>query len=197
MAHASPPQTGLRERKRQETLRRITDVGVRLFIENGFENTTIDEIAAAADISRRTFFYYFKSKDDVLLSMQGGMGDMIADALRAHPGGTSPMEALRNAILQASVPFDTENLIAIDRAMRSSEAVRLRKQASYIQHEQTVFAALRERWPAPERETALRLLAMTAIGAIRLSLEQFSAEDGKRPLIALLSEAFGALQVEI
>ncbi|MGE6036642.1 TetR family transcriptional regulator, partial [Klebsiella pneumoniae] len=72
MADASDvaPPTGVRERKRRETLRRITDAGVRLFIEKGFDGTTVDEVAAAAGISRRTFFHYFDSKDDILLSLQ-------------------------------------------------------------------------------------------------------------------------------
>ncbi|MFF5010942.1 TetR family transcriptional regulator [Streptomyces phaeochromogenes] len=57
---------GLRERKRRETRQRITHVGMRLFLTNGFDATTLDMIAAAADVSRRTFFSYFDSKDDVL-----------------------------------------------------------------------------------------------------------------------------------
>ena len=65
---------GTRERKRQETLRRITDAGVKLFSTKGYDETTLDEVAAAAGISRRTFFHYFKSKDDILLSLQRGMG---------------------------------------------------------------------------------------------------------------------------
>ncbi len=63
------PRQGVRERKRRETLQRITDAGIRLFVEKGYEATTLDEIAAAAGISRRTFFYYFKSKDEILLSL--------------------------------------------------------------------------------------------------------------------------------
>jgi AcrR family transcriptional regulator len=188
---------GLRERKRRETLKRITDAAICLFIEKGYEATTLGEIAAAADISRRTFFYYFKSKDDILLSLQSGMGDMLAAALRDGPQDLRPIDAVHDAVVKVCAPFPAEDMIAIDRLMRASEAVQARKQASYIQHERTLFAALRERWPEPERETALRLVAMLSIGAVRLSLDALSREDGKRPLVELLDEAFNALKAEI
>ena len=57
---------GLRERKRRETLQRIAEVGLKLFSEHGYEATTLEAIAEAAGIPPRTFFYYFKTKDEVL-----------------------------------------------------------------------------------------------------------------------------------
>ncbi len=188
---------GLRERKRRETLKRITDAGMCLFIEKGYEATTLDDIAAVAGISRRTFFYYFKSKDDILLSLQSGMGDMIVDALQHAPRDRRPLDAIRDAIVTVCAAVPADDMIAIDRLMRSSEAVQARKQASYIQHERALFAALRERWPEPERETGLRLVAMLAIGATRLACDALSREGGKRPLTELLHEAFDALESEI
>lgn len=188
---------GLRERKRRETLKRITEAGMCLFIEKGYEATTLDDIAAEAGISRRTFFYYFKSKDDILLSLQSGMGDMIVDALQHAPRDKRPLDAIRDAIVTVCAAVPADDMIAIDRLMRSSEAVQARKQASYIQHERALFAALRERWPEPERETGLRLVAMLAIGATRLASDALSREGGKRPLTELLHEAFDALESEI
>lgn len=200
MTNSSSPDArgeGLRERKRRETLQRITEAGMRLFIERGYEATTIDQIAVTAGISRRTFFYYFKSKDEILLSLQSGMGDMIVAALQDAPGDQRPLDAIRDAVLKVCAPIPADDMIAIDRLMRSSEAVRARKQASYVQHEATLFAALRQRWPEPERETGLRLVAMLAIGAMRLAFEALSREEGRRPIAELLNEAFDALQAEI
>lgn len=191
------PTEGLRQRKRRETLQRITDAGICLFIDKGYEATTIDEITAAAGISRRTFFYYFKSKDDILLSLQSGMGAMIADAVRSAPEGKRPLDAIRDAAVAICASVPTDDMIIIDRLMRSSDAVQARKQVSYVQHEQSLFAALRERWPERSSEMALRLVAMVAIGAIRLSTEIFNAEGGSRPIEAVLREAFGALELEI
>lgn len=188
---------GLRERKRRETLQRITDVAVGLFIAKGYGATTLDEIAAAADISRRTFFHYFKSKDDILLSMQSGMGEMLAAGLAEQSHDKSPFEAMRDAAVKIGAPYPAEEIIALDQLMRSSETVQARKQASYAHHEQTVFDALRERWPDPKRETGLRLVAMLTIGAIRLAIDKLTQEGGKRPFTELLEESFEALRLEI
>lgn len=191
------PAEGLRERKRLQTLQRIVEAGTRLFIAHGYEATTLDAIAAEAGISRRTFFYYFKSKDEILLSMQSGLGDMLAEALPKQPGDQRPIDAVRQAMVNIGANYHPEEMLVLDRLMRSSEAVQARKQASYVQHEATLFAALRELWPEPARETALRLVAMLSIGALRLSLDRFYREAGKRPIESLLHEAFDALEREI
>jgi AcrR family transcriptional regulator len=188
---------GLRERKRQETLRRITDAGICLFIDKGIDATTIDEIASKAGISRRTFFHYFVSKDDILLSLQKGMGETIAARVR-HAGDTlSPIDAIRDAVIGVCAEVPADDMVAIDRLMRSSPTVQARKQASYVEHERTLFAALRERWPEPAREMALRLVAMLAIGAIRLATENLGLKGEQRSLTELLEVAFDALTDEL
>jgi AcrR family transcriptional regulator len=183
---------GTRERKRRETQKRIIDAAIGLFAANGYGATTLDEIALAAGISRRTFFHYFDSKDDVLLFMQRGLGDMLVAALADQSAQLSPLEATRNALLGLSAPYPPDQLLSIDRLMRSSEAVQARKQASYVQAEQMLYAALAERWSAPEPE--LRLVALLTIGAMRLSLDAFSRAEGKRPIDELLRESFAAMQ---
>jgi AcrR family transcriptional regulator len=194
MSPADPhsPAEGLRNRKRRETAQRITDAGVSLFLERGIEATTLDDIAARAGISRRTFFYYFKSKDDILLSMQSGMGEMLATALRDEPQDKRPLQALRDATIRMAAPYPADQMLAMDRLMRSSPTVMARKQASYIAHEETLFAALCEKWPKGDR-TTLRLLALLTIGAVRLSLEAFNRAEGRQPLTRLLAETFAAL----
>jgi AcrR family transcriptional regulator len=188
---------GLRARKRQETLRRITDAGICLFIEKGIDATTLDEIAAMAGISRRTFFHYFKSKDDILISLQKGMGEMIAEQIRQADEGASPLEAVHASVIGVCAEVPTDDLVAIDRLMRSSPAVQARKQASYVEQEGLLFAALSARWPDPARRMALRLVAMLAIGAIRLATEAMSQEGERRSLIELLNAAFDALTCEL
>ncbi|OYW45470.1 MAG: TetR family transcriptional regulator [Sphingomonadales bacterium 32-68-7] len=194
---AAPTSEGLRERKRRETRQRITDAGNCLFIAKGYDATTLDEIAREAGISRRTFFYYFKSKDDILLSLQNGIGDLLVAALRDQPAEKAPLSAIRDAMLAVCGTIPADDMIAIDRLMRSSPAVQARKQASYVQNEQALFEVLRERHPEPGRETGLRLVAMLAIGAMRLASDALSREGGRRPFEDLLTEAFGALESEI
>ena len=188
---------GARERKKQETLRRITDAGICLFIEKGIDATTLDEIAAMAGISRRTFFHYFKSKDDILLSLQNRMGEMIAERVRQADDAATPLDAIRAAVIAVCAEVPTDDMVAIDGLMRSSPAVQARKQASYVEHERRIFAALSARWPDPQREMARRLVALLAIGAIRLATEALGQEGEQRSLIELLNAAFDALTSEL
>jgi AcrR family transcriptional regulator len=190
-------EEGLRARKRRETTRRITDAGIRLFLDRGYEATTLDDIAAAAAISRRTFFHYFKSKDDILISLQSGMGTMIADAIRKAPLDKQPLAAVRDAVIEVCAAVPPDDMLAIDRLMRSSETVQTRKQASYVEQERILLAALRERWPQTGREPALKLVAMIAMGAIRLSTEAFNREAGARTMPSLLRETFDTLETEL
>lgn len=184
---------GTRERKRQETLHRITEAGIKLFGARGYDATTVDEIAIEAGISRRTFFHYFKSKDDILLSLQRGMGERVVAALDEQPPDARPLDAARRAFLSVIAPYAPEEMLAIDRLMRSSEAVQARKHASYMHDEQTLFAALRERWPA-ESPITLRLVATVTINVGRLAIETWVGEGGRRPLTEVVSEAFDALR---
>ncbi|MDV3458283.1 TetR/AcrR family transcriptional regulator [Sphingomonas sp. HF-S4] len=193
----SVPAEGLRERKRRETAKRIKEAGIRLFVERGYDATTIDDIAAAADISRRTFFHYYQSKDDILLSMQNALGDILSAQLVDEPVAKKPLHAVRDAAIRVAEPVPADELLKLDRLMRSSEAVQARKVASYVRHEETLFAALCEKWPEPDRETALRMIAMVSIGAVRLSLDTLNREDGKRSLADILAEEFRALEGQL
>ena len=100
-------------------------------------------------------------------------------------------------MIRASAAYPAEDMIAIDRLMRSSDVVMARKQASYVEHERTVYEALREKFSPPGSETSLRIVAMVAIGAMRLALEAFNRDHGKRPIVEHLWDAFNALDREI
>src|ERR1700688_1374812 len=78
---------GRRDRKKNETRQALRDAAHRLFAEKGSSQTTIDDIAAAADVSRRTFFRYYDSKDDLLRSDVSDLLPVMLAALRARPAG--------------------------------------------------------------------------------------------------------------
>jgi AcrR family transcriptional regulator len=188
---------GLRARKRQETLERIAETALRLFSENGYDATTLDDIAAAAGISRRTFFYYFKSKEEILLDWQmRGFSASLHRAIMAQPPGKAPVEVVRDAMLALSAGFRTQEFISIDRVMQSSEILRSRKQATYALHESALHASLVERWPDPARSASLRLVAMASLGATRLAVEAWIQADGDRSVDTFLRAAFAGLRAE-
>jgi len=87
---------GLRERKKLKTKAAIQKEALRFFLKKGFDETTIEEIAAAAEISPSTFFNYFSSKEEVVF--QDELDPLILAAFDAQPEGTNPIRAVRNAM---------------------------------------------------------------------------------------------------
>lgn len=85
----------LRESKKRETRERISDVATALFFERGFDAVTVDEIAAAARVSKVTVFNYFPRKEDLHLDRNPDVKVLLHEALATKPKGQSPIEALR------------------------------------------------------------------------------------------------------
>ena len=185
---------GLRERKRRETLQRIADVGLKLFLSKGFEATTVDEIAAAADISRRTFFYYFDSKDDILLSRVTAYAEAVRIAAIENAAAGTPLAVARAALLKFGGQSHRPPMIAIARLIRNSQVLRTRRQAGLHQFEQALEAGLCQLWPAKTRRDELRLVAIVAIGALRLAVDAWLQQDGRRPLAKHVERSFKILQ---
>ncbi|MBB3103985.1 TetR/AcrR family transcriptional regulator [Azomonas macrocytogenes] len=192
------PAEGLRERKRRETRQRIAEVGQRLFLANGYESTTLDAIAAEAGISRRTFFSYFKSKDDIIFFwLDTDRASLIVSLLKTSPD-VPPLDAVRDVMVKHIARYTTEQMIAIDNLMLSSESLLARKQAHYAEQEQALFKALCEVWRQPERRPALRMVAMVSIGAMRVALQAWRDQTGQRkPASKFLRDAFDSLRSEL
>lgn len=193
-------EEGLRARKRRETLHRIAEQGLKLFLTNGYEATTLEAIAEAAGISRRTFFYYFKSKEEILLAWQdGGFIEILRAAVLQQSTKQSPLDAVKNALLGLTIRFqaDYKQLRVIERLMCANESLRIRHQAKYVEKEQAVFEALCQMWPQPKRQPALRIVAMMSVGALRLAIDNWNRDQGKRPISIYLKEAFADLKSEL
>src|SRR6478672_12919250 len=92
-------QPDLRERKKQRTRETIASAARRLFAERGYHETTLPDIAEAADVSTRTIFAYFASKEDILFSDFALMKDALAQALAERPEGQDALETVRKFIL--------------------------------------------------------------------------------------------------
>jgi len=192
-----PKPEGLRERKRRQTLQRIAEVGLKLFLANGYEATTLDEIAQAAGTSRRTFFYYFKSKHEILVAQISGYADQVKAAVLEHSPAGMPLDVARDALLKVAARAQSPQMIAMSRLMKGNEALLPGKLARYERLEQALYEALHQLWRGQERRDGLRLVAMVAIGAVRVASEVWFQQDGKRPLTEYIQEAFENLRAEI
>jgi AcrR family transcriptional regulator len=112
--------TGLRERKKQRTRDSLVRAAHELFVEKGYEETTVDEIVARVDVSQRTFFRYFSSKEEVAFSLQALVSERYVEAVRRRPPGGSPVEVLRKTLDEtwASIGEAIEEVVPLPLYMR-------------------------------------------------------------------------------
>jgi AcrR family transcriptional regulator len=114
---------GLRERKKQKTRLALIDAALSLFLEQGYEATTVDQIAAAVDVSPRTFFRYFATKEDVALSLAAdGQETMLAE-LATRPADEAPFTALSHAVRAMVTMLQEGDLDDTARFLRAREVI--------------------------------------------------------------------------
>ncbi|WP_196440889.1 TetR family transcriptional regulator [Planomonospora sp. ID67723] len=116
-------QPGLRERKKQRTRLALIDAALDLFAVQGYEATTVDQIAAAADVSPRTFFRYFATKDDVALSLPVDGQEVLLRELAARPAEEPPFVALSNAMRAVVTELQEGDLAETRRFLKARELV--------------------------------------------------------------------------
>ena len=192
---------GLRERKKRATRRALQDAAVRLTLEHGLENVTVEEVAAVADVSARTFFNYFATKEDALLGdapftpderdrakfVEGGpTGDLIedlTDLLLNALVGTGDLAAHRAEAAQRKELLDREPQLLPAFLTRLHRA------------EQGLAAAIAERSGAPEDDHRSQLVAAAAMAVIRHALKRvpYGNDGDVEAARSVLREAFSAL----
>ncbi|MFI7005618.1 TetR/AcrR family transcriptional regulator [Streptomyces sp. NPDC050145] len=91
---------GLRERKKKQTAIKVWRTAVDLFLEHGYEQVSVAQIAEAAEVSKMTVFNYFKTKEDLLMGPMEEHVEDLAEAIRARPSGSSAVDATRAMVLR-------------------------------------------------------------------------------------------------
>jgi len=185
---------GLRERKRQQTRERLTRMAMALFLERGFEATTLDDIAAAADISRRSFFHYFASKEDVVFAWQEEITAALIDAVAARPAAESMLTAAENAILAMVRQLEPGEAIAMAQLKRDNPALQARDQVKYEKLERALTDALAKRAGHKTEKLKARLVAMIATGAMRIGGELWAIEGAREKPEAQAKRTFAAIR---
>jgi len=121
---------GHRERKKQQTREAIARAGLDLFVERGYEATTLAEIAEAAGVSTRTIFAYFPSKEDILFCDFEALRASLAQALAERPGGKDALGTLRDFIVSVAadktdLDDKVESIVATNETLHSHRRARL------------------------------------------------------------------------
>jgi AcrR family transcriptional regulator len=135
-----PMEMGLRERKKQQTRRRITDVAIRLFAERGFDHVPVAEIARQAEVAEATVFNYFPTKEDLVYQGMDEYEGTKLDAIRTRAPGTSVLEAFRalmsrpQGALVDDDPAAMGRIATIARIIAGSTALQTRELRSINRH---------------------------------------------------------------
>src|SRR5436305_7665956 len=197
MTHESAaPVEGLRERHRKRTAADLEAAALDLFCERGFDAVTIDDIAAAADVSRRTFFRYFASKEDVILSDHPKRLDELQAALDRRPAEEPALTALRHAIMSLVTTYEEqrEHMLRRFRLMTTTPSLEARSLCLQRNWETSVTAMLAARMGVdPAKDLRPGVVAATAMAAMRVATANWLARGGRGDLPATVAAALDLL----
>ena len=158
---------GLRERKKARTRASIREHALRLFREQGYQATTVEQIAAAAEVSPSTFFRYFPTKEDVVL--QDDMDTRMIEALEQQPPGLSPLGAVRAATQQMFASYTAADLAVLRETTgltMTVPEVRARALDEFARTIGVIAEAVANRAGRPADDLAVRTIAGAIVGVI-------------------------------
>lgn len=169
--------SGLRQRKRADTHARVHSAAMDLFARKGFESTTLDDIASAAGVSRRSLFHYFTSKEDIVLSTKAGLGDLLEAAVARRPVDEPLLTMAENALTDMAADFQGPGPRALARLIHETPALRAGDHAKYEALEGRLARAMAARKGLAPDDLQARVVATTAIGVLRMASEVWLASD--------------------
>jgi AcrR family transcriptional regulator len=192
---AAPPS--LRDRAARAVRSEVSAVAMELFLQQGFERTTVDQIAAEAGLSRTSFFRYFATKEDVILGNLNELGQQVREAVAARPAQETPWQALRHAfdLLIADSTTFPERGLRMARMLNDTPSLKGRhlvRQSNW--HELLVPEVARRLGVTNEGyDPRPRALVAAALACLNAAVDTWTASNGAARLPTLLDQAMSAL----
>jgi AcrR family transcriptional regulator len=191
-----PVTSGLRERKKLATRLALHEAALRLVAERGLDRVSVDDIAERADVSPRTFFNYFPTKDDAVLGLDPAAPARQAEAIAARPADESAVEAMRAvAVAQAAEMAEDQQLWPLRLQVVEAHPVLIGKlAAAFGESDRVLAAAIAQRTDTGVDDALLpMLLAGVAAAAMRTALHRWLASDFTASLPDLVDEAWATV----
>jgi AcrR family transcriptional regulator len=188
------PPASRRDRRKDRIRRMIQAEALRLFAGKGFAATTIEEIAAAADVAPRTFFRYFPAKEEVVF--WADYQPTLASFVAAQPGDEPAVQALRHGITDGLAGFydqDRERLLERIKLAFRTPALHPRLRQQQADWAAAMTALLAARLGAPPDDLEIRATAAATAAALFVAIEEWQAHDGQPDLRALIHRALGSV----
>ncbi|MWA03872.1 TetR family transcriptional regulator [Actinomadura sp. LD22] len=175
---------GLRERKKQRTRLALVDAALDLFLAQGYEATTIDEIVAAVEVSQRTFFRYFATKEDVVTGFLAEHDQVLEDALAARPPQERPFAALFESLrvvlrtIAGGDPADSERFRRVRQVIEATPTLISAQMARYKASESKLAEEIARREGVdPFADLRPRIVVAFYSAATRVAFEDCARQD--------------------
>jgi AcrR family transcriptional regulator len=181
-------ETGLRERKKQQTRQLLTDTARRLFAKRGFENVSVSEIARVADVSEATVFNYFPTKEDLVYSGLEQFENALLAAVRERPAGETVIDAFGRFVLEPrgffAAPDDrtARELLAVSRMIAASPALLAREEQIFARYTRALARLIADEVRAPESDLRPYVVANALIGVHRALIDYVRDQLTSEPL---------------
>jgi AcrR family transcriptional regulator len=176
----SAAKPGLRERKKQQTRETIERAALKLFAERGYDQTTLADIAEAADISPRTIFGYFQSKEDILFCEESGYLGRLAEMLEQRPPGATTVDALREFL--ATIPHHDEQAMLRKQIINATPALQMRARAHLGQLEPLLLQSIAKDLDTGPDDIRPALIAASMTAAFSQVRDRLQAAPGEPDL---------------
>jgi AcrR family transcriptional regulator len=191
---ATPPT--LRDRTTRAVRSEVSAVAMRLFLEQGFDNTTVDQIAAEAGLSRTSFFRYFPTKEDVVLGNLDERGQQVRDALAARPAGESAWQALRQAfnLLVDEIAASPQRGLSMARMLNDTPSLKARHLGKQLNWHDRLVPEIAHRLGVANDayDPRPRALVAAALACLNVAVDVWTASDAALDLSTLLDRAMSA-----
>jgi AcrR family transcriptional regulator len=185
-----------RAAKKAQTRRSIQDHALRLFVAKGYDETTVDEIAAAAGVSHMTFFRHFPRKEEVVEYDE--YDPMLAELIVSRPAEESPLDAVRAAMrigLQAVLPTDRDSILTRTRLLLSTPALQARNWIAQEATRDLIAEALARRRGSAVPDLTTKVQAAAIVAASGTAITAWADTGGDGDLADVVDNALAALAV--
>lgn len=183
-----------RDAHKSLTTKTLRNAAVDLFLAQGYDATTTDQVAAKAGVSTRTFFRYFDSKDEVLFRGQRFWSETVADLVKQQPVELKPMDAMCETLIELATGVSREALIRYERIVKSSVTLLGRSEVQHVENVRRVAEGLAARQGLDGPDDECEIMASVGLMLYRQAVAELRDGRSTSPIETLIREKFAILE---